>query len=79
MRIEVVGEPFFELAMALVAGIGDGLKEFATAPRTTDVLGWAVALGCENAPDNDPAPVVHHELKSLGKSTIRWGYITRET
>src|SRR5947209_614248 len=29
MRIEVVGEPFFEFAMALVAGIGDGLEEVA--------------------------------------------------
>ena len=45
MGIEVVGEPFFEFAMALVAGIGDGLEELAIAPRTTDVLGRAVALG----------------------------------
>jgi hypothetical protein len=45
MGIEVVGEPFFEFAMALVAGIDDGLEELAIAPRTTDVLGRAVALG----------------------------------
>jgi hypothetical protein len=31
--------------MALVAGIGDGFKELAVAPRAADVLGWAVALG----------------------------------
>jgi hypothetical protein len=37
--------PFFELAVALVAGIGEGLEEFAIAPRTTDVLGglWPLA------------------------------------
>jgi hypothetical protein len=39
MGIEVVGEPLFEFAMALVAGIGDCLEELAIAPRTTDVLG----------------------------------------
>jgi hypothetical protein len=31
----------------LVAGIGDRLEELAIAPRTTDVLGRAVALGCD--------------------------------
>ena len=45
MGIEIVREPFFEFAMALVAGIGDGLEELAIAPGTTDVLGRAVALG----------------------------------
>src|ERR1700741_1042436 len=49
MRVEVVCQPFFELAVALVAGIGEGLEEFAIAPRTTDVLGWAVALGLNQA------------------------------
>src|ERR1700752_1612271 len=49
MRVEVVCQPFFELAVALVAGIGEGLEEFAIAPRTTDVLGWAVALGLDQA------------------------------
>ena len=39
MRIEIVGEPFFEFAMALVFGIGDGFEELGVAPRTTDVLG----------------------------------------
>ncbi|HEY1805168.1 MAG TPA: hypothetical protein VGG45_11910 [Terracidiphilus sp.] len=34
---------------------------------------------CENAPNNDPSSVARYELKSLGKSTIRWGHITRET
>ena len=45
MGIEIVREPFFEFAMPLVAGIGDGLEELAIAPGTTDVLGRAVALG----------------------------------
>src|SRR5258708_33887437 len=39
MGIEVVREPFFEFAMALVVGIGDGLEEFGIAPGTADVLG----------------------------------------
>src|ERR1700757_5359119 len=49
MRIEVVCQPFFELAVALVAGISEGLEEFAIAPRTTNILGWAVALGLDQA------------------------------
>ena len=49
MGIEVVGEPFFELAMALVCGIGYGLEELGMAPRTADVLGRAVALGFDQA------------------------------
>jgi hypothetical protein len=32
MGIEVVGEPFFEFAMALMFGIGDGLDELPIAP-----------------------------------------------
>src|SRR5271155_1713817 len=47
MGIEIVREPFFEFALPLVAGIGDGLKELAIAPGTTDVLGRAVALGLD--------------------------------
>jgi hypothetical protein len=47
MGIEVVREPFFEFAMALVVGIGDGLEEFGIAPGTADVLGRAAALGFE--------------------------------
>ena len=47
--IEVVGKPFFEFAMALVFGIGDGLEELAIAPRTADVLWRAVALGFDQA------------------------------
>src|SRR6266478_6238838 len=39
MGMEVVREPFFEFAMALVVGIGDGLEEFGIAPGTADVLG----------------------------------------
>ena len=35
--------------MALVTGIGEGLEELAIAPRTADVLGWAVALGLDQA------------------------------
>src|SRR5215469_1246629 len=49
MRGEVVGEPFLELAVALVAGVVEGLQELTIAPRTTDVLGWAVALGLDQA------------------------------
>src|SRR5215471_18702118 len=49
MRVEVVGEPFLELAVALVAGVCDSLKQLVIAPRTTDVLGWAVALGLDQA------------------------------
>src|SRR5215471_19064458 len=49
MRVEVVGEPFLELAVALVAGVCDSLKQLVVAPRTTDVLGWAVALGLDQA------------------------------
>jgi len=45
-----------------------------------DSSAWAGAeTGCENAPNNDPTPVARYELKSLGKSTIGWGHITRET
>ena len=49
MGIEVVREPFFEFAMALVVGIGDGLEEFGIAPGTADVLGRAAALGFDQA------------------------------
>src|SRR5215813_13044322 len=49
MRVEVVGEPFLELAVALVAGVVEGLQELTIAPRTTDVLGWTVALGLDQA------------------------------
>ena len=49
MGIEVVGEPFFEFAMALMFGIGDGLDELAIAPRTADVLWRAAALGFDQA------------------------------
>ena len=49
MGIEVVCEPFFEFAMALMAGIGEGFEELAIAPRTTDVLGRAAALGFDQA------------------------------
>ena len=49
MRVEVVGEPFLELAVALVAGVVEGLQELTITPRTTDVLGWAVALGLDQA------------------------------
>jgi hypothetical protein len=43
--------------MTLVAGIGDGLKELAIAPRTADVLGRAVALGFDQARIKDAVPV----------------------
>ena len=49
MRVEVFGEPFLELAVALVARVCDSLKQLAIAPRTTDVLGWTVALGLDQA------------------------------
>src|SRR6266511_4151505 len=49
MGIEVVREPFFELAMARVVGIGDGLEEFGIAPGTADVLGRAATLGFDQA------------------------------
>jgi hypothetical protein len=49
MGIEVVREPFFEFAMALVVGIGDGLEEFGIAPGTADVLGRAATLGFDQA------------------------------
>ena len=52
--------------------------------RTRDVETYRLGSGskqerCENAPNNDPTPVARYELKSLGKSTIGWGHITRET
>jgi hypothetical protein len=34
--IEVVDEPFFELALALVCWIGDGIEELSIAPRTAN-------------------------------------------
>jgi hypothetical protein len=37
MRVEVVGEPFLELAVTLVARVCDGLKRLTIAPR------WAVS------------------------------------
>jgi hypothetical protein len=49
MGIEVIGEPFFEFAMALVFGIGDGFEELAMAPRTADVFLRATALGFDQA------------------------------
>ena len=42
-------EPFLELAVALVARVCDSLKQLAIAPGTTDVLGWAVPLGLDQA------------------------------
>ena len=38
MGIEVVREPFFEFAMALVVGIGDGLEEFGIAVCTENLI-----------------------------------------
>jgi hypothetical protein len=35
MGIEVVREPFFEFAMALVVGIGDGLEESQGPPTSS--------------------------------------------
>ena len=45
MRIEVVCEPFFELAVAPVVRIGEGLEEFAIAPGPPTSSGgqWPLA------------------------------------
>src|SRR5258708_39110915 len=53
MGIEVVPEPFFEFAMALVVGIGDGLEEFGITPGTADLLGRAAALGFDRTGGKD--------------------------
>jgi hypothetical protein len=45
MGIEVVSKSFFELAVALMVGIGDGFEELGIAPGTADVLGRAAAFG----------------------------------
>jgi len=43
-RIEVVGDPLFELDVALVVGIVDRLEELGIAPGTADVFGSTAAM-----------------------------------
>ncbi len=41
LRVEVAAAPFSQFFVALVLRIGDGLQEFAAAPRAANVLGRA--------------------------------------
>ena len=41
--IEVVSDPFAELGVALVLGVGDGREEFGVTPGAADIFGRAIA------------------------------------